>query len=167
MSGTILEPRRKEIIDFLKTNDDKNVLLVTTQVVEAGVDIDMDIGFKEKSLVDSDEQLAGRINRNSKKNDNKLFLFEMEKLKANFVYKGDKRLDVQVKDDVLKTKDFDKFYDEVISKIQAQNNTSFIENLNTYIDHIKNLRFSETHVKIIDMDSISVFVPIDDEVKQV
>ena len=167
LSGTILEPRRKEIIDFLKTNDDKNVLLVTTQVVEAGVDIDMDIGFKEKSLVDSDEQLAGRINRNSKKNDNKLFLFELEKPKANFVYKGDKRLDVQVKEDVLKTKDFDKFYDEVISKIQNQNNTSFIENLNTYIDHIKNLRFSETHVKIIDMDSISVFVPIDDEAKQV
>lgn len=57
--------QEKEIIDFIKNIHNKNVLLVTTQVVEAGVDIDMDIGFKEKSLVDSDEQLAGRINRNS------------------------------------------------------------------------------------------------------
>ncbi|HBK30592.1 MAG TPA: CRISPR-associated protein, partial [Porphyromonadaceae bacterium] len=60
LSGTILEPRKKEIISFLKNpdNGDKKVLLITTQVVEAGVDIDMDLGFKDASLVDSDEQLA-------------------------------------------------------------------------------------------------------------
>lgn len=168
LSGTVLEPRRKEIITFLKNTHDQNILLVTTQVVEAGVDIDMDIGFKEKSLVDSDEQLAGRINRNSSKKGNKLFLFEMENSKAKFVYKGDKRLIIQndskVKlDDVLKNKDFDTYYNQVIDTLKGQNDTPFIENLYSYIDHIKNLRFSETHIKIIDMESISVFVPINDE----
>ena len=160
LSGTILEPRRREIIDYLKNHQDKNVLLVTTQVVEAGVDIDMDIGFKEKSLIDSDEQLAGRINRNSSKNDNKLFLFEMKNPKAKIVYKGDKRLEVEVDEDVLKNKDFDKYYNKVIKKLKEQNNTTFIENLNSYIDHIKNLRFSKTHIKIINIESISVYVPL-------
>ncbi len=162
LSGTILEPRRREIIDFLKNEKDKNVLLVTTQVVEAGVDIDMDIGFKEKSLVDSDEQLAGRINRNSSKEDNKLFLFEMKNSKAKSVYRGDKRLGVEERD-VLTTKNFDEYYNQVLKKLKIINNSDFIENLNSYKDHIKNLRFSEAHIKIIDMESVSVFVPLDDK----
>ncbi len=162
LSGTILEPRRKEIIGFIKDYDDLNILLVTTQVVEAGVDIDMDIGFKERSLIDSDEQLAGRINRNSSKQGNKLFLFEMDNPKAQFVYKNDKRLGIEDKD-VLKTKNFDRFYNQVIKKIIDTNETLYIENLNSYIDHIQNLRFSESHIKLIDMESLSVFVPINDK----
>ncbi len=163
LSGTILEPRRREIIDFLKNTNDKNILIVTTQVVEAGVDIDMDIGFKEKSLIDSDEQLAGRINRNSSKKDNKLFLFEMENPKAKYVYKGDKRLKISVDENVLETKNFDAYYNQVIDKIKKVNDTPFVEGLNSYQDHIKNLRFSESHIKIIDIETLSVFVPLDDK----
>lgn len=159
LSGTILEPRRKEIINTLKNSHDKNILLVTTQVVEAGIDIDMDIGFKEKSLIDSDEQLAGRINRNSSKEGNKLFLFEMKSPKAKFVYKGDRRLKISVDENVLETKNFDLYYKQVIDAIKKLNDTPFIEGLDSYMDHIKNLRFSESHIKIIDMESLSVFVP--------
>ncbi len=168
LSGTVLETRRKEIIEFIKKNNDKNILLVTTQVVEAGVDIDMDIGFKEKSLVDSDEQLAGRINRNSSKKGNKLFLFEMKDSKVKYVYKSDKRKNISdsyivngKEQSVLNTKDFDKYYFQVIEKINEQNEIPFIENLNTYKDHLKNLRFEESHIKLIDMKSISVFIPLE------
>lgn len=160
LSGTIIEPRRKEIINILKNTNDKNILLVTTQVVEAGVDIDMDVGFKERSLVDSDEQLAGRINRNSAKENCKLFLFEMEQPNAKAVYKKDKRLGITTEENVLERKDFDEYYKQVIAKLKTNNNTSFIDNLNTYKDHIKNLRFNEARIKIIEMESISVFVPI-------
>lgn len=170
LSGTILEPRRKEIIDFIKNVHDKNILLVTTQVVEAGVDIDMDIGFKEKSLVDSDEQLAGRINRNSSKEGNKLFLFSISKGNDKFVYKTDKRKGISAiyqedgKDkNVLETKDFDKFYSQILDKIIDNNDKTYMENLNTYINHLKNLRFNDSHIKLIEMQSISVFVPINDD----
>ena len=170
LSGTILEPRRKEIIDFIKNIHNKNILLVTTQVVEAGVDIDMDIGFKEKSLVDSDEQLAGRINRNSSKEGNKLFLFSIGKGNDKFVYKTDKRKGISTiyqedgKDkNILETKDFDKFYSQILDRIIDNNEKTYMENLNTYINHLKNLRFSESHIKLIDMQSVSVFVPINDE----
>jgi CRISPR-associated endonuclease/helicase Cas3 len=167
LSGTILEPRRREIIDFLKNEKNKNVLLVTTQVVEAGVDIDMDIGFKERSLVDSDEQLAGRINRNSFKRGNKLFLFEMKSPKAKYVYKGDKRLNVLVDENVLATKNFDLYYDQVIDMIKKSNDIPFIEGLDSYIDHVKNLRFSQSHIKIINIESLSVFVPLNDEAVEI
>jgi CRISPR-associated endonuclease/helicase Cas3 len=166
LSGTILEPRRKEIIEFIKKTHDKNILLVTTQVVEAGVDIDMDIGFKEKSLVDSDEQLAGRINRNSSKEGNKLFLFCIGKGNENFVYKTDKRKSISViyQEDgidrnILETKDFDKFYSQILDKIIENNTKSFMENLKSYIGDLKNLQFKKTHIELIDMQSVSVFVP--------
>ena len=81
LSGTTLEPRRREIIAKLKSEEyqQKDILLITTQVVEAGVDIDMDLGFKDTSLIDSDEQLAGRINRNVNKPRCKLFLFDYDR----------------------------------------------------------------------------------------
>ncbi|XOB62065.1 CRISPR-associated helicase Cas3' [Campylobacterota bacterium DY0563] len=166
LSGTILEPRRKEIISFIKNTHNKNILLVTTQVVEAGVDIDMDIGFKEKSLLDSDEQLAGRINRNSFKQGNKLFLFKIGQGNENFVYRDDKRKNIsaiyqedgEVKN-VLDTKNFDKFYTQIINQIIEKNKKEFIKGLNDYKNNIKNLRFSDVHIKIIDMQSVSVFVP--------
>ena len=170
LSGTILEPRRKEIIDFIKNVHNKNILLVTTQVVEAGVDIDMDIGFKEKSLLDSDEQLAGRINRNSSKEGNKLFLFIIGKGNDKFVYRTDKRkgLDGKYQEDgneqnVLITKDFDKFYNQILDVIIENNYKTYMENLNTYKTHIQNLRFNDSHIKLINMQSVSVFVPINDE----
>ena len=166
LSGTILESRRREIIDFIKNVHDKNILLVTTQVVEAGVDIDMDIGFKEKSLVDSDEQLAGRINRNSSKEGNKLFLFIIGKGNDKFVYKTDKRkgMDGKYQEDgkeqnVLNTKDFDKFYDQILDVIIENNYKTYMENLNTYKTHIQNLRFNDSYIKLINMQSVSVFVP--------
>ena len=174
LSGTILEPRRKEIIDFIKSVHDKNILLVTTQVVEAGVDIDMDIGFKEKSLLDSDEQLAGRINRNSSKEGNKLFLFSIGKGNDKFVYKTDERKNISAvyqeggkEKNILDTKDFDKFYDQILEKIIGKNELTFMTNLNTYKTNIKNLRFKDSHIKLIDMESVSVFVPIDDEAMKV
>src|SRR5699024_385016 len=56
---------RNRIIQKVKKN--KNIILVATQVVEAGVDIDMDIGYKDISKLDSEEQFLGRINRSCMK----------------------------------------------------------------------------------------------------
>ena len=64
-------------------------MLITTQVVEAGVDIDMDLGFKNISLIDSDEQLAGRVNRNACKVGCEVYLFRLDN--ASVLYGKDKR----------------------------------------------------------------------------
>jgi CRISPR-associated endonuclease/helicase Cas3 len=170
LSGTILEPRRKEIIDFLKdkSNRCKNVLLITTQVVEAGVDIDMDLGFKNISLLDSDEQLAGRVNRNAKKSKCKLYLFKKDEpfrvYKNDFRYNFSKSLYSRQIDrkQILENKDFNLLYDLVLTHINDNNKLDFTTNFKDYIGHIRNLQYNKVDekFKLIDNDSISFFVPL-------
>lgn len=64
LSTTILPKDRIEIINKVK-NRTKRIILVSTQVVEAGVDIDLDIVYRDLAPLDSIFQSAGRCNRNS------------------------------------------------------------------------------------------------------
>lgn len=168
MSGTILEPRRKEIIAFLKNekNRQKKVLLITTQVVEAGVDIDMDLGFKDTSLVDSDEQLAGRINRNVKKQGSMLYLFNLDR--AAIIYKEDLRyqlrpLKAELHEQILREKDFDRLYKEVFARINKDNQKVFTKGIEDYRSLFAQLNFPEIDrgFKLIDAQNATVFVPLD------
>ncbi|MDO5523933.1 MAG: CRISPR-associated helicase Cas3', partial [Bacteroidia bacterium] len=168
LSGTILEHRRREIINYLKnsSNRKKKILLITTQVVEAGVDIDMDLGFKDTSLVDSDEQLAGRINRNVNKQDCKLFLFNYNNEKL--IYGKDKRLEISRKIPheeyrrILREKDFDALYDLVLSDKNTWNFTEMADGFNQYVLKIENLLFRSVNedFRLIEQANISCFVPL-------
>ena len=169
LSGTIIEPRRNYIIEYLKdeNNRKKKILLITTQVVEAGVDIDMDLGFKNQSLIDSDEQLAGRINRNVKKQNCELWLFRADS--AKLIYGKDKRYEVTANfspdyvNDILTNKKFDKLYEKVFAEIDKQNKSVYKTNFNNYKSFFEKLNFEKIHkeFKLIESENISVFVPED------
>ena len=170
LSGTILEPRRRMIISSLKSRCYRNskLLLITTQVVEAGVDIDMDLGFKDKSLIDSEEQLAGRINRNCNKDNCKLYLFDCDSEKS--LYGKDERYEIMTKSnadstaykEILASKDFDKLYDMIMSKIKQQNKSAYIQNIHDFYEAIKSLNFPEINrsICLIDQKNVTVFVPL-------
>lgn len=175
LSGTILEHRRKEIINFLKntTNRQKKILLITTQVVEAGVDIDMDLGFKDRSMVDSEEQLAGRINRNVNKKGCTLYLFNYNK--ERIIYGQDKRyqetkkLNANEYQRILEQKDFDFLYNIVFLNIDYWNKSDTISThnhsnqLKYYKSKIERLQFKSIHwdFKLIDQENISCFIPLE------
>jgi CRISPR-associated endonuclease/helicase Cas3 len=167
ISGEILEPRRQEVIELIKNEEENNIkkmILVSTQVVEAGVDIDMDVGFKDRSLIDSDEQLAGRINRNASKSGSVVYLFNLDN--ASWIYKNDERLKVEISDEqyskILNEKDFDIIYKLVNQKILRRNNDPAYENLNHYLEKIEELNFDKIHkdFKIIDNSNFSMFIPV-------
>lgn len=167
LSGTIIEPRRKFIIEYLKDpfNRRKKILVISTQVVEAGVDIDMDIGFKNQSLLDSDEQLAGRINRNLEKDNGILWLFkynEPSKIYGKDLrYKVIKELKKEEIKKILQEKDFNKFYEQVMEKINMNNESVYKKNFYDYKNYIALLCFSEidSEFKLIDDETVSIFVP--------
>jgi len=179
LSGTILEHRRKEIINLLKneTNRQKKILLITTQVVEAGVDIDMDLGFKDRSMIDSEEQLAGRINRNVNKKGCTLYLFNYNK--ERIIYGQDKRyqetkkLNANEYQRILEQKDFDFLYNIIFSNIDYWNQSDKISTQNHsnqlkyYKSKVERLQFKAVHwdFKLIDQENISCFIPLEVPIK--
>lgn len=167
LSGNILEPRRKDLIQRLKGKIKGPVIVVATQVVEAGVDIDMDIGFKDRAIPDAEEQFAGRINRNAGKKECRVYLFNSGK--ANDVYRGDKRLEIVKKElssedyaNILKEKRFEEFYGMVLSKIETRNRLNFAGGFEEFKGLFNRLEFQriDSEFKLIEDDSVRVFVPL-------
>lgn len=71
LTGDTSSFERLEIISKINETLDseyvlKNFILIATQVIEAGLDIDCQIGYKDTSLYDSEIQFQGRINRHNK-----------------------------------------------------------------------------------------------------
>ena len=70
LTTNIIPFHRLYTIDKIKRdlkNEDKVIkpILIATQCVEAGVDLDFDVGFRDLSPIDSIVQVAGRVNRNN------------------------------------------------------------------------------------------------------
>lgn len=67
LSTNIIPAGRQGIIDAIKADlkAELKPILVSTQCVEAGVDLDFDMGFRDLGPMDSIIQVAGRINRNN------------------------------------------------------------------------------------------------------
>lgn len=69
LSSLFIPKHRKIIINCIKRKlKQKNkIVMISTQVIEAGVDLDFDIGFREFSPFYSIIQTAGRVNRENRK----------------------------------------------------------------------------------------------------
>ena len=68
LSADVTPKDRLQVIRELKDNYPDPCLVISTQVVEAGVDLDMDLVIRDFAPLDSIVQVAGRCNRNSRKN---------------------------------------------------------------------------------------------------
>jgi len=72
---------RKEVIITIREKENNNVthkILISTQVIEAGVDLDFDVGFREFAPISSIIQTAGRVNREGKKGLSPIYIFEAQ-----------------------------------------------------------------------------------------
>ena len=78
LSTNIIRPDRKAVIEKAKKLIDAELpfTLVSTQAIEAGVDLDFDVGFRDLAPLESIIQVAGRVNRSGEKGDYRpLYLF--------------------------------------------------------------------------------------------
>lgn len=64
LSSNIIPKHRKQIIETIKWKSKKRLILVSTQIVEAWVDIDFDIWFRDLGPIDNVIQVLWRLNRN-------------------------------------------------------------------------------------------------------
>lgn len=130
---------RQKCINKVKDKNEKDIILIATQVIEAGVDIDMDIGFKDISLLDAEEQFLGRINRSCKKEGCIVFFFNLDDAKV--LYKKDYRknkeytlLDESMRE-VLTKKDFYNYYHQIFGRIKEYTSQCNDNNLESFIEN--------------------------------
>jgi CRISPR-associated endonuclease/helicase Cas3 len=165
MTGDDNSIERERILDEVKK--DGGLILVATQVIEAGVDIDMDIGYKDISKLDSDEQFLGRINRSCIKT-GVVHFFNLDDTKS--IYSNDVRINTSLSlvDEnmkrVLLNKDFGEYYTKVLEAIIRIYNNSFSDtNIKEFLNEdVGKLNFKkiEERMKLIDDNnwSMSVFL---------
>lgn len=84
--GTTVDERNNILSEIKNMPNDSSFVLVGTQTIEAGIDIDMDMGFKNISTVYSEIQFSGRVNRKNKSKEKYCYLFEMTS--PEFLYKS-------------------------------------------------------------------------------
>ena len=73
LNSNIVPLHRLKRIEKIK-GERKRKVIIATQLVEAGVDIDVDIVYRDFAPIDSIIQSAGRCNRNNKKKKGRVFL---------------------------------------------------------------------------------------------
>lgn len=89
---------RKYKIDYAKfrLQYKKKIILISTQLIEAGVDIDFPVLYRDMATIPSIIQSAGRCNRNGKLEFGKVVLFNLinrDKNRAELIYRdNDKKL---------------------------------------------------------------------------
>ena len=151
---------RQKIIG--KTKEDKPIILVATQTIEAGVDIDMDIGFKDISFLDGEEQFIGRINRSNKKKNCIVYFFNLDD--ARVVYRKDKRIGYNLlkeeNRELLENKDFGLFYNKVLDRIKEESESYTENNIEEFKDECLFINYQkiENKMELIKTDTIDIFI---------
>ena len=156
MTGDDNIHERKKIINEVKAESGK-ILLIATQVVEAGVDIDMDIGYKDTSKIDSEEQFMGRINRSAKKDNSIVYFFNKDK--ADDIYRNDiavkYNLTIEKNETMRKAlmdKEFSAYYEKIMELLMKNNQNYYKGTELFYKEKVGKLNFNEIkkRMKLID-----------------
>lgn len=80
LSTNMCQIHRMEVINKVrqKLKNGEKLLLCSTQLIEAGVDIDFPVVFRELAPLESIIQSAGRCNREGKLDEGQVYLFQLE-----------------------------------------------------------------------------------------
>ena len=171
LSNNIIPKHRLEKINAIKESNRQSIV-ISTQLIEAGVDIDVDIIYRDLAPLDSLVQTAGRCNRSGNKEKGIVNVISLKnengKSYSSFIYDSlllNKTKEVLTSLNQISEKEF--------NLAAAKNYFKLIYNSGTQDDYlikiIENLRFPEipSNFKLIeeDIQKVDVFVVINSEAK--
>ena len=168
---TFITPfERKNIIKRIKQKSDKQKVIVSTQLVEAGVDISVDTVFRQLSPIDSIIQAAGRANRYNEKSEiAEVFVYEIDEYRksSNYVYGNDLLIKTEnvLKDyQIVEEKNYIQLIEKYFTEVRKQSdNTS-----QPILKAIKNLDFALVDFELIEnRKTESVYIQLNERAKEV
>ena len=180
LNSTTSSLRRKKIIEEIKDKTKEGrVMIVSTQSIEAGVDIDCDFGIRDYSILDSIEQISGRINREcnaQKANVSKLFVIKYKDgmlADSEKIYAGQERYKILIDEkinreevkQILDHKQFDKYYKVLSRELKRVAKDPFGKTNSEIRDlHYQTIN-NDLHVIDDKLDKVDIFVCDDIPIK--
>lgn len=175
ISTLIIPKHRLKRINKIKNNQEKRSIIITTQVIEAGVDISVDLIYRDLAPLDSIVQTAGRCNRSNEKTKGSVEIVNLKddngKQYYSYIYNSvliNATVDVINKNNQVEEHEFNlqsvpnyyKFVSERGSQDKSVNIISNLEKLN--FSYIKN------EFRLIEnFEKTDVFIEVDEEAKEV
>jgi CRISPR-associated endonuclease/helicase Cas3 len=148
LSTNIIPYHRAEIIRSVKDNP-ANKILISTQLIEAGVDIDFDVVYRDLAPLDSIFQACGRCNRhNKRKQKSQVVMFELINASKtafwSFIYD---KAQISATRDILLT--------NIIPESSFENiSQQFYQRIYDYLDNSKSEKLLES-INKLDYDMLN------------
>jgi CRISPR-associated endonuclease/helicase Cas3 len=178
LSTNIIPKERLKRIEEIKKGSKGRKVIVSTQLIEAGVDLDADIVYRDFAPLDSINQVAGRCNRNNLgKDKGKVSIFILKGDKSEFykyIYDPfliDKTMEVlkfKERDGTISESQFLDLNNQYYRKVKRGMSDDSSEKNLTYLYRLCFKKLNE-EVKLIDNDlpEIDVFIELDERAKDV
>ena len=154
LNGYMHDRHKRAIIRMVRCRISKSkkdplaskILLISTQSIEAGVDLDFDVGFREVSPISSIIQTAGRVNRHFGEIRGELYVFPEISKFTNLIY-GDLQKVSKAILEIFKQREVRESEILEISNLYFQKISDQLENLHIESE-IKKLEFESINEKI-------------------
>ncbi|OEU42314.1 hypothetical protein BGV40_10245 [Methanosarcina sp. Ant1] len=178
LSTNIIPKDRLNKIREIKKKSEKRKIVVSTQLIEAGVDIDVDVVYRDFATIDSINQVAGRCNRNSSKSYrgqvNIVVLKDEKKEFHRYIYSSfliDKTKEVlKESPSEIYEKDLLLLNNNYFRKVKDTSSEDESKELLSYINELK-FNTLTSDFRLIDdkagYEKIDVFVELDDEAVEI
>ena len=177
LSTNIIPKERLKRIKKSREKSKKQKIIISTQLIEAGVDLDVDIVYRDFAPLDSINQVAGRCNRNFSQNKGliKLFILKAEEEKKgyyryiydNFIISKTKDVLNKAGEKQIEEKDFlslNNLYFDKVNQGKADDEAKKI------LEEVKKLNFEELRKFKLIKDTykkVDIFVEVDEKGREI
>ncbi|WP_051318559.1 CRISPR-associated helicase/endonuclease Cas3 [Cohnella thermotolerans] len=184
LSARMCPKHRLQILGIIRDRLDNGLpcVLISTQLVECGVDVDFPVVYRELAGLDSIAQAAGRCNRNGNRAIGTVHVFETEatdKLKGWFqLTAGIARSIIERHpDDPLSLKAVDEYFQELYfyQKLGGKTDSGDLTDKHNILGQLNERKLSDCDLpfrtiaeqfRLIDTAAKSLIVPYDDEAEE-
>lgn len=158
-----LKTLQEKYPDYENVPDDEKIMVVSTSLIEAGVDLDFETVFREISGLDSILQAAGRCNREGKRSCGNVFVFDLPGNSSDHKNILTNKL-LEKYEDIQSTECIAEYYEEYYASVTRQEDFEG-NTIHSMTDSLDNIPFN-TYAKefaYIDSKTCSVIIPEDEK----
>lgn len=174
LSTNIVPAHRLRIIEQIREDFDNKLkpILISTQCVEAGVDLDFDMGFRDLAPIDSIIQVGGRINRNNdiNKKHSPLYVINFDDCQKIYDKVTEQQATKALSNGEIIEENYltmiDNYFNDIAGNSSFEVSRKFFESMQVLrYDGEKKEDYPVSHFKIIEDKgyAVSVFIELDGE----